>query len=914
MEPLKPLKPSTADRSQDIYRLVSNPLDPFFKPKSVAVIGASEKPGSVGRSVFWNLLSNPFGGAVYPINPNHPNLLGVRTYPKVSDLPERADLAVIVTPAATVPGVVSECAAAGIPAAIVISAGFKETGPAGAALEKQVLENARKGGMRLIGPNCLGVMAPPSGLNATFANDMALPGRVAFLSQSGALGTAILDWSLNTKVGLSAFISVGSMVDVGWGDLIDYFGGDPHTGSIVIYMESIGDARSFLSAAREVVLTKPIVVIKAGRTGAAAQAAASHTGALTGDDAVLDAAFERCGVLRVDTISEVFDLADILSKQPRPKGPRLTILTNAGGPGVLATDGLIKRGGELADISSETVEALNKVLPPAWSHHNPIDLLGDADPERYAKALEIVAKDQANDGLLVILTPQPMTDPTRTAEKLKDYAKTEGKPVFASWMGGRQVLGGASLLSQAGVPVFGYPDDAVRTFVDLWHFSYNLKALYETPLQLPEFENKPPQRDRTTQILKAARDRQGTLLPEVESKDLLASYGIPVVSTVRAASEAEAAQAAAKIGYPVVLKLYSETLTHKTDVGGVKLNLNGPGEVAGAFREIQKSVTEKAGAGAFQGVSVQPMVKRPGQEVILGSHIDPQFGPVLLFGMGGQLVEVFKDVGLALPPLNTNLARRLMEKTRIFQALKGVRGQKPVDLKALQELLVRFSYLVVEQPEIQEIDINPLLASPEGLMALDARVVLREKGTPSPRAAIRPYPSQYSFSQKLKNGKEVTLRPIRPEDEPALVQFHETLSDTSVFMRYFHPLHISRRTAHERLTRICFTDYDREMALVAVRQNEMGQTEILGVGRLSRVMWKDEAEYSILISDQWQNQGLGGLMMRSLLAVGRKEGLKKIVGYILPENGRMQAVSRQLGFELKADADRELILATLNLS
>ena len=913
MEPLKPLKPSAADRSQDIYRLVSNPLDPFFKPKSVAVIGASEKPGSVGRSVFWNLLSNPFGGAVYPINPKHSNLLGVRTYSQVSAIPERADLAVIITPAPTVPGLVSDCAAAGIPAAIVISAGFKETGPEGAALEKQVLENARKGGMRLIGPNCLGVMAPSSGLNATFANDMALPGRVAFLSQSGALGTAILDWSLNTKVGLSAFVSVGSMVDVGWGDLIDYFGGDPHTGSIVVYMESIGDARSFLSAAREVVLTKPIVVIKAGRTGAAAKAAASHTGALAGDDEVLDAAFERCGVLRVDTISEVFDLADILSKQPRPKGPRLTILTNAGGPGVLATDGLIKRGGQLADISPETIQALNQVLPEAWSHHNPIDLLGDADPDRYAKALQIVAKDQANDGLLVILTPQPMTDPTRTAEKLKDYAKTEGKPVFASWMGGRQVLGGASLLSQAGVPVFGYPDDAVRTFVDLWHFSYNLKALYETPLQLPEFENKPPERDRTTQIVKQARDKGRILLTEVESKELLASYGIPVVPTVFAKTEKEAARAASKMGYPVVVKLYSETLTHKTDVGGVKLRLGGPQEVEQAFREIQKSVAEKAGAGAFQGVSVQPMVQGPGQEVILGSHIDPQFGPVVLFGMGGQLVEVFKDVALALPPLNTNLARRLMEKTRIFGALQGVRGQKPVDLKALQELLVRFSYLVVEQPSIKEIDINPLLASAEGLTALDARVILQEKDAVSPRPAIRPYPSQYSFSPKLKDGKEVILRPIRPEDEPSLVQFHETLSDTSVFMRYFQPLHISRRTAHERLTRICFTDYDREMALVAVRPNEKGQTELLGVGRLSRERWKDQAEYSILISDRQQNLGLGTRMLSALVEVGRAEKLKRIVGYILPENGRMQAVSRKLGFELRPDPDREVILATIDL-
>jgi acetyltransferase len=539
--------------------------------------------------------------------------------------------------------------------------------------------------------------------------------------------------------------------------------------------------------------------------------------------------------------------------------------------------------------------------------------LGDADPDRFAKALEIVSKDQANDGLLVILTPQPMTDPTKTAEKLKAYAKIEGKPVFASWMGGKQVLAGTSILSQAGVPVYEYPDDAVRTFVDLWHFSYNLKALYETPLELPEFENKPPERDKASKFLVSVRDKGRTLLTEAESKELLASYGIPVVPTVEAKTEEEAAQAASKMGFPVVAKLYSETVTHKTDVGGVKLNLNGPEEVKKAFRDIQKSVTEKVGAGAFQGVSVEPMVRQSGQEVILGSHIDPQFGPVILFGMGGQLVEVFKDVALALPPLNTSLAHRLMEKTRIFTALKGVRGSGPVDMVALEQLLVRFSYLVVEQPAIKEIDINPLLASPEGLIALDARVILQPKDTVSPRPAIRPYPSQYVSSPKLKDGTEITLRPIRPEDEPLLVKFHEALSDTSVFMRYFQPLHISQRVAHERLTRICFTDYDREMALVAIRKGDNGEPELLGVGRLSRDRWKNEAEFSILISDKRQNQGLGSRMMGALIEIGRAEKLQRITGYILPENGRMQTVCRKLGFSLKATEEGDLMVATIDL-
>ncbi len=917
LKPIKPIKPTQADRSQDVYRLTSHPLNAFFKPQSVAVIGATEKPGSVGRAVFWNLLSTPFGGVVYPINPKRPSLLGVKAYPKVSELPEVPDLAVVCTPAATVPGIMEECVAAGIPAVIVISAGFKETGPSGVALENKVIEIARRGGIRVIGPNCLGILTPPTGLNASFAKEMVLPGKVAFLSQSGALGTAILDWSLKNRVGLSAFASVGSMADVGWGDMIDYFGSDPNTNSIVVYMESIGDARSFLSAAREVVLTKPIVVIKAGRTGAAAQAAASHTGSMAGNDEVLDAAFERCGVLRADHISEIFDLADILAKQPRPRGNKLTIITNAGGPGVLATDSLIRSGGELAELSPETEKMLNQFLPEAWSHHNPIDVLGDADAERYAKTLEVVMKDQKNDGFLVILTPQQMTDATAIAEKLKPYAKLEGKPVFASWMGGDQVSAGATILSHAGIPTYEYPDDAVRTFVDLWRYSHNLQGLYETPQALPEFATQPPDRQKAVQILKEVRDKKRTLLTEDESKNLLASYGIPVVQTVAAKTEEEAAQTAKKMGFPIVVKLFSETLTHKTDVGGVKLNLKSEDEVKAAFRDIKKSVAEKAGAQHFQGVVVEPMVKMEGQEIIVGSHIDPQFGPVILFGMGGQLVEVFKDVALALPPLNTNLARRLMEQTKIFKALKGVRGAKSVDMNALEQLMVRFSYLVVEQPWVKEIDINPIMASSEGLIALDARVILHPVETDEsdlPRPAIRPYPTQYVSTTKLKNGAEVTLRPIRPEDEPLLVKFHENLSETSVFMRYFQPLNIDRRVAHERLTRVCFTDYDREMALVAVAKNaQTGQPEILGVGRLSRVHWKEEAEYAILISDQWQNKGLGGLMMRTLLDVGRKEKLKKILGYILPENGRMQTVCTKLGFTLKRTEDTGLITASIDL-
>ncbi len=898
------LKPGS-DPSFDILRTKRQPLEVFFSPQTVAVIGATEKPGSVGRTILWNLISSPFGGTVYPVNPKRPNVLGVKAYPSVTELPEAPDLAVVVTPAPSVPAIIGECVAKGVKAAIVISAGFKETGPEGAELERQIMQHARRGNLRIIGPNCLGVMRPPTGFNATFAGKIALPGNVAFVSQSGALATAILDWSFRESVGFSAFVSIGSMLDVGWGDLIDLLGNDPKTQSIVIYMESVGDARSFLSAAREVALNKPIIVIKAGRTEGAAKAAASHTGSMTGSDEVLEAAFRRSGVLRVNAIAELFYMAEVLAKQPRPKGPRLSIVTNAGGPGVLAADSLILNGGQLAEISPATIEELNKFLPAAWSHNNPIDILGDAEPDRYAKTLEVVAKDENTDGMLVILTPQAMTDPTQTAEKLKPYAKGLGKPVLASWMGGVDVAAGEEILGRAGIPTFPYPDTAARTFMYMWRYTYNLRGLYETPV-LADGEHA-PDRAKAGKIIEAVRKSKRTILTEFESKELLAAYRIPTVETRVARTADQAVKAAEDIGYPVVLKLHSETITHKTDVGGVKLNLCNADSVKKAFDEIKKAVGPKD----FLGVTVQPMVKLDGYEIILGSSLDPQFGPVLLFGSGGQLVEVYKDRALALPPLNTTLARRMMEQTKIFTALKGVRGRPPCDIAALEQLLVRFSQLVVEQRWIKEIDINPLLISPERIIGLDARVVLHDPGTKEadiPKLAIRPYPTQYVSQAKMKDGTPVVIRPIRPEDEPLMVPFHESLSEQSVYLRYFHMIALGQRVTHERLVRICFGDFDREMALVAEHKGA-----ILGVGRLSRLPGRDEAEFSVLISDKYQRRGLGTELLRRLVEVGKAEGLKRISASILPENAGMQAVCKKLGFRLEPDPEEGVIRAEIAL-
>ncbi|MBW4522050.1 MAG: bifunctional acetate--CoA ligase family protein/GNAT family N-acetyltransferase [Scytolyngbya sp. HA4215-MV1] len=925
-------KPAIADPAYDIFRQIRSPLDAIFAPKTVAVIGATDRLGSVGRTVLWNLISSPFGGTVFPVNPTRQSVLGIKAYPSIADVPEPVDLALVVTPAVTVPGVIRACVDAGVKGAIIISAGFKEIGAPGIALEQEILAEARRGKLRLIGPNCLGVMSPHTGLNATFASTIARPGSVGFISQSGALCTSILDWSFRENVGFSAFISIGSMLDVNWGDLIDYLGDDPNTHSIVIYMESIGDARAFLSAAREVALTKPIIVIKSGRTAAAAQAAASHTGALAGRDGVLDAAFRRCGVLRVDTINDLFNMAEVLAKQPRPRGRRLTILTNAGGPGVLATDALIRGGGELADLSPETIAALDAILPAHWSHQNPIDILGDADPDRYAKAVEVAASDPNSDGLLVILTPQSMTDPTETAIRLKALVQTQltaclhNKTLLASWMGGAEVTPGEEILNQAGIFTFPFPDTAAQVFNYMGRYSYSLKGLYETPTLPPDGEED---QARAAQILDLVQQSGRTLLTEYESKQLLAAYGIPVVATAIAQTETEAVEIADRIGYPVVLKLFSETITHKTDVGGVQLNLAHAEAVRQAFQSIQASVAQweatldpnvlgTASTPAFLGVTVQPMLKLEGYELIIGSSLDPQFGPVLLFGSGGQLVEVFRDSALALPPLNTTLARRMMEQTQIYKALQGVRGRASIDLAALEQLLVLFSHLVVEHPWIKEIDINPLLASPDQLIALDARVVLHDPTTPEselPKLAIRPYPLQYARAWTLRNGTRVVIRPIRPEDEPLMVQLHQNLSEESVYFRYFHMMGLKHRISHDRLTRICFIDYDREMALVADYQNpETHRHEILAVGRLSQVHGSNEAEFSMLVGDRHQCQGLGTELLRRLVQVGQDERLDCITAEILAENRPMQRVCEKLNFQIARSPEPEIVKAVLFLS
>ncbi len=864
--------------------------------------------------MFSNLQS--FSGEVFPVNPHRASLGGQTCYATILDVPKRVDLVVIATPASTVRAIVRECVDAGVAAAIIISGGFRETGAAGAALEQEILIEARRGNMRILGPNCVGLINPHFGLNASFANGMALPGHIGLISQSGAICTAILDWSLTQHVGFSAFVSFGSTVDIGWGELIRYLGDDPKTRSIVLYMESIGDARDFLSAAREVAYSKPIIVLKPGRSKEAAQAVTSHTGALAGQDDVLEATFARCGVVRVKSLAELFDLSEALEMQPRPSGPAVTIVTNAGGAAVLATDVLLENGSRLAALGTSTLDALERALPTCWSHHNPVDILGDADPGRYASAVESALRDPDTNTLLVILTPTGPTNPTLVAQRIASYGHGQSVPIIACWMGGKSSEPGRDILCKAGIPTFEYPDEAARIAHLMWAYRAGLDALYRTPDCLDSVaEQLRKHKDRLEkgkEILGRALQSNRLVLTETESKLLLAAYDIPTVPTQIARNVEEAVECARQFGYPVVLKLHSETISHKTDVGGVELNLQSEDDVRRAYEDIRSSVTRLGASSDFLGVTVQPMIQREGYELILGSATDSQFGPCLTFGTGGQLVEILRDRAIGLPPLNMTLARALMEKTKIHQALLGVRGRKPVDLTALAEILVQFGNLVVDHSEIREIEINPLLASAQGMVALDARVRLHpfgEKNVPPP--AIRPYPFEYA-KPWASDDLTTLIRPIRPEDEPGLVRLHAALSAQSVYRRYFTHFPLGYRTSHEHLAGICNVDYARDTVLVAETVSDGGRTnpEIVAVSRLSRGLAASEAELAILVEDRYHNKGLGTELASRLIEIAKIEKITRLIVNVLSVNEPMLDLCRAAGIHLHRPGRRSQLRDT----
>lgn len=890
------------DPSHAYLDRLEHPLDPFFNPKSIAIIGATNTPNSVGNTLMQNLKEVEFSGEIFPVNPKYDTLFNRKCYPCVTDISGSVDLTIIITPAKTVPKIISQCTSKGIKAAIIISAGFKELGEEGLKLENEVLKRAREGDMRIVGPNCLGIMNPIIKFNGTFASSMALEGKVAFISQSGAMCSAVLDWSFKEKIGFSAFVSIGSMADVDWGDLIDYLGNDSNTQSILIYMESIGDAKSFMRAAREVALNKPIIVIKAGRTEAAAQAAASHTGSMAGSDDIFDVAMARCGVLRVDEISELFGIAEVLAQQPTPSGPSLAILTNAGGPAVLATDSAARSGAKIAELSSESIDALNKFLPEAWSHSNPVDLLGDAGPDRYAKALEVVSKDLNVDGILVILSPQDMTDIVGTAETLCPFAQIPGKPILASWMGGISIEKGVEILHENSIPAFSYPDSASKIFSSMWKQYSSLQTLYETPEIREDPSEFKDRVEKTENIIKKALSEDRYLLTEDESKQVLSNYKIPVVETWVALNSSEAVEAASSIGYPTVLKLHSETITHKTEVGGVLLNLNNAKEVAEGFEKIKNSVTKKAGAEHFQGVTVQKMVNLEGYEIIMGSTVDPQFGPVALFGTGGQLVEVYKDRAMGLPPLNASQAKHLISQTKIYEALKGVRGRAAVDFSKLEKILISFSELIISHPNLLECDINPLIVSSEEMIALDARIILSKNPVTGP--VIRPYPLEY-----ISNWNDITIRPVRPEDEPLFEAFHRSLSKKTVRARYFEEMTLEERTNHERMIRICHADYSKEILLCAFKNDK-----IIGLIRLSKTCRSNLGVLKIIVIDSMQKKGLGTKLLSQAIQVAGSEGLKILEVHILKDNETMKKILSREGFTFsEISKSSEIIKASLSL-
>ena len=881
---------SWTDPAHDILRSERQHLNSLFAPETIAVISTRDRYRHFAETILLNLVSNHFQGLIFPVNTGQRSLLGIPTYPSIGAIPEPVDVAAIATSPSTVLDILQQCIEAQVKNAIILTGDFPDdrSDTFQAKLQQIIQQKGHK--IRVLGPNSWGIIRPHTSLNASIASIMPNAGHVGFICQGKAICNSLLDWSLSKKIGFSAFISIGSIIDLNWGELIYYLGDDPHTRSIVMYMESIGNARSFISAAREVALAKPIIAIKT---------CSSET--LESNDELFEAVFRRCGVLRVNQLSELFQMAEILAKQPKlPSGSRLTIITNDGGAGVLARDALASSGGQLASMAPETIEELNRVLPPEWSHENPITLLADADARRYAKVVEIAANDPHSDALLVVLTPQAITDATQIAEQLTNTKK----PILASWMGGGGVKIGETILNRHHIPTSDYPDTAAQLFNLMWKYSYNLRGIYETPGLIPDSEVGEDSCDLVAQIIARARQNGLRLLPELESRLILTAYGIPVVKTAIARTPEEAVQVADAMGYPVVLKLWSETIVDKTEVGGVHLNLTMAEDVRQAYEAIKTSVTEKVGAEHFLGAIIQPMLNLySAYELIVASQIDPVFGPVLKFGVGGHYQEVFRDQAMALVPLNTTLARRLMEQTQIYQAFKGVRGHQPVNVADLEHLLVKFSQLVVEQPWLKEVEINPLFASSAGLYALDIRIALHESSsTPEalPKPAIRPYPLQYVTPWRMKDGTPVTIRPIRPEDEPLMIEFHQTLSEDSVYLRYFHMMKLSRRTAHEKLTRICFIDYDRDMVLVADRKHPTtGEHQVLGVGRLSKMHGVDEAEFSILVSDCYQRQGLGTELLRKLVEIGRNEGIKRIRAEILPINRAMQRVSEKLGFRVR---------------
>ena len=873
-------------------------LDKIFKPKSIAVIGASNIVGKPGYNIFRNLIGSGYSGVVFPINPKSDSIQGVQAYKSINDLSNPVDLAIIATPSKIVPDIVEQCGKKGIKGILIISAGFKEIGQEGKYLEKKLLDIKEKYDLRLVGPNCVGFILPYQNLNATFARTMPMQGNIALFSQSGAVCGAILDWAAAAKVGFSSFVSVGSMLDIDFGDLIDYFGMDTQTRSIVLYVESITNARKFMSAARSFARSKPIIVIKSGRFSEGAKAASSHTGALAGEDAIYDAAFKRAGVVRVKKISDLFNCASILAKQSRPTGSNIAIVTNAGGPGVLATDAVIELGGKISELSQTTIDILKSFLPAHWSKANPIDIIGDSDEAMYQKAIEACLEDKNVDGLLTICVPQVVADPRLLADRLIDISKKSVKPMMVSFPGEESVYHARQILNKNNVPAYATPEEAVESYMYLYNYSRNLELLYETPEEM-DVKPSPSGQQKLKKIISDSLDEGRTLLTENEAKQFIEMYEIKTTKPYVAKNEGEVVKIATKIGYPVVMKIHSSDISHKSDVGGVVLDLQCEEALRQAYKEMIKTVKQKVPNAEIQGVTIQKMIKNKGSELIIGSKKDPIFGSVILFGLGGVYAELFKDKSISFPPLNQVLAQRLIEKTKAYELIKGFRGLPPVNVKKIEEILINFSQMIIDHPEIKEVDINPLIASGDDIIAVDARIIIDKQPADKPHLIISSYPSKYIKKIKLKDGTKVTLRPIKPEDEFLWQDMFNSFSQETVRYRFFR---IIKETPHEMRIRYCNIDYDREIGIVAEIE-ENNKKRFIGVTRIiSSPGRKDEAEFALVVSDKWHRLGLGSELLEFTFEIGKDKDLKEIFGIVLKDNAPMISLCGEKGFKF-SDGD-----------
>ena len=879
-------------------------LDRIFRPKRIALIGVSNNPNSVGGITLKNLVGGGFRGVVYPINPKNEAVMGIPCYPNVKSLPKTPDLAVIMTAAKFVPDIISECGEAGINGIVIMSAGFKETGTDGRRLEEKLKEQvARFPKLRVIGPNCLGLIVPGSFMNVSFADGMPRKGHVAFISQSGALCTSVLDWAQEAKIGFSYFVSIGNAMDVNFGDLIDYFGQDPNTKSIILYVESLLDSRRFMSAARAFARKKPIIVYKSGRFPESAAAAASHTGAMASEDAIYDAVFRRAGLARVFDIGDIFDFTDLIGRKRIPQGNNLAIVTNAGGPGVMATDTLISLGGKLVELSPNTIAKLNDLLPSYWSHRNPVDVLGDATPDRFVKATEIVLNDEEVDAVLVILTPQAMTDPTRTAKFIAKLSEATTKLIMAAWLGGASMHGGIEIFTDAAIAVYTTPEQAIRSFMTLTKYSRNLRLLFETPKEVPVLFNY--DRDELRRKYQKEIFPKNTIMVEDDSKMLINDYGIKTTHPQLSKNEDEAVKIANEKGYPVVLKVQSVDIMHKSDVGGVALNIKSDEVLRASYKQIMSTVKQRRPDANIQGITVQKMIRTSdGVEMILGIKKDPIFGTVMLVGMGGTTAELFNDNRLEFPPLNEQLALQMLKSLQIWPLLKGYRGRERKNIEKLVEVLIRLSYLGADFPEIQELDINPLIVTPHQVIALDARIVLdethKEKDAQDyEHLLLRPYPERLIKPETLRDGTEIILRPIKPEDEPLWLEMLASCSKESIYSRFRHDFYFD---SHEIATQFCYIDYDREMGIVAEIEVD-GKKKLIGVGRLIGDPDVETTEYAVLVTDDWQHRDLGYILTQYCLEIAKNAGIKRVVAETTRDNRPMVTVFKKLDFNVAFNDD-----------